>query len=237
MKKQFLALIGGVMVAGLAMAAEVVGNNEAVVIQKAKVATSTGYQFLCVPVAALDITGGNGGTLKLSSVLPPDLYYVNGFPTTVTLGSDNYTISIIDDVKKWTTTANTEKAVDPELTHGTTFWLRIADDFGGDAAPDTPAVFCGQALADSTVPGGNGIVARGNSNSEAKTLSELIPDATNGSMVYAIEKGETSYKVYTYTKFLDGTGAWSYPNPEGGAAFDASTIKIAAGEAFYYIKK
>lgn len=225
MKKQFLALIGGVMVAGLAMAAEVVGNNEAVVIQKAAVKSSTNYQFLCVPVAPLDITGANTGKLTLAGVLPPELYYTSpDEPTTVTIGTTSYQVVLDDDdvTKKWVTVTEIPQNADGTvLPAGTIFWLNTTKT---DAT-----VFCGQATEAVKVTDVTGIVACGNTSSEAKTLSELIDEPTPNSWVYVIQKDKTDYKQYQY----DGT-KWCTSNAIGIPI--EFTGKIAAGEAFYYLK-
>lgn len=68
-------------VAGLACAvgvcafAAVEGNNTAVVIRKDAVTSSTGWQYLAVPVRGFDITGqGQVKGIALADVLPPALY-------------------------------------------------------------------------------------------------------------------------------------------------------------------
>lgn len=247
MKKQFLALIGGVMVAGLAMAAQVVGNNTAVVIQKAKVESATGFQFLCVPVAPLDITGGTAGELTLAGVLPPELYTTS---TKVTRTVDGAAVSYqiiattVDGVatNNWYESDGTTNADDTKLTPGEIFWLNSKSAFAwlSTETDDSPIVFCGQAIKDAGVVTGDkgNIIACANNSSEAKTLGTLITDATHNSTVYAIAEGTTDYKTYTYIKFASqATGAWHTRGENGGALVDASDEKIAAGEAFYYLKK
>lgn len=254
MKKQFLALIGGVMVAGLAMAAEVVGNNTAVVIQKTKVESSNGFQFLCVPVAPLDITGGNAGTLTLAGVLPPELYDTD---TRLTRSVDDgnggkknayYKIGEKTDsstdpattTKNWYTEAVSPSIADNEtLSPGEIFWLNSKSGLG-DLLPtstlteseDTPIVFCGQTIKNAGVVTGTPgqIVACANDSSEAKALNELITGATKGSWVYVIQNGKPDYEQYQY----NGT-TWRTWDSEG-VPMDF-TGKIAAGEAFYYYKK
>lgn len=251
MKKQFLALIGGVMVAGLAMAAEVVGNNEAVVIQKAKVESATGFQFLCVPVAPLDITGGTTGELKLSAVLPPELYTIGTTVTRTEGGSSvSYTVQLktVESVEANHWCNSSGDVVDTTednavvLESGEIFWLNSKSAFGwlSTETEESPIVFCGQAIKDAGVVTGDkgNIIACANNSSKAKTLGTLITDATPNSTVYAIAEGTTDYKTYTYIKFdSQATGAWYTRGENGGALVDASNVEIAAGEAFYYLKK
>lgn len=256
MKKQFLALIGGVMVAGLAMAAEVVGNNEAVVIQKAKVESATGFQFLCVPVAPLDITGGTAGTLTLAGVFPPELYKPIETETTIsitqimrTVEGNSITYTVIGTSDENTTTYNwcLENGTvdnDAELDPGEILWLRTvtADNSTSTAllsgtedseTEDASIVFCGQSIDADPVTGTAGqMLPRANVTSEAKTLGTLVTDPTKNSVVYAIAADSTDYKTYTYTG-----SKWITPNPKGGKPLDANDVEIAAGEAFYYYKK
>lgn len=71
-------------VAGLACAvgvcafAAVEGNNTAVVIRKAAVVSTEGWQYLTVPVRGFDITGqGRVDGVPLQDVLPPSMYQAN----------------------------------------------------------------------------------------------------------------------------------------------------------------
>lgn len=73
LSKAFIA--GLVCAVGVYLFAAVEGNNTAVVVRKDAVTSSTGWQYLAVPVRGFDITGqGQVKGIALADVLPPALY-------------------------------------------------------------------------------------------------------------------------------------------------------------------
>ena len=129
-----------VAITGAAIAAGVPGNNTAVVIRKAPVESSTGYQFLCVPVRGFDITGqGTVATLPLKDILPPTTEGLSANTKLIVQRNDSPSgtdASGADMLAKGTYTINnghwveqgtgegTSAAVDDRLlANGALFWL------------------------------------------------------------------------------------------------------------------
>lgn len=246
--KATLAMLACLSMVGFLTAAEVTGNNTAVVIQKAATPSSTGFQFLCVPVSGLDIADtGVLKTLTLAELLPPELYTSTARVTRAVDG-DNVEYTIATEtvegvtVNKWVVASSAADANSVTLNPGEVFWLNTQSKGGSLLASTTnteavPVVFCGQALEGSTVSSSTaGIAAYGNTYSEAKPISTLVPAAGEGDIIFVIDEGRADYKQYHYSndKWLkpatDANG-----NLIGGpmvAVTDADVI--AAGEAFYY---
>lgn len=102
-------------VAGLACAvgvcafAAVEGNNTAVVIRKDAVVSTTGWQYLAVPVRGFDITGqGNVKGIALADVLPPAMYEAdtqltieNNATDTGYLTDGTYTLGTVENAPAW----------------------------------------------------------------------------------------------------------------------------------------
>lgn len=102
-------------VAGLACAvgvcafAAVEGNNTAVVIRKDAVVSTTGWQYLAVPVRGFDITGqGNVKGIALADVLPPAMYEAdtqltieNNATDTGYLKNATYTLGTVENAPAW----------------------------------------------------------------------------------------------------------------------------------------
>ncbi len=149
MKKSIMTLMGCALVAGVASAAtsettttpSVPGNNTAVVIQKTANKSTTGFQFLCVPVSGFDITGAADGkkTIPLNDVLSADTYtygkvQIVKVPTlgegeswTTTVADahvagagENYSVSN----GAWKSDTTNSTVTNPELAPGTILWFR-----------------------------------------------------------------------------------------------------------------
>ncbi len=235
--KATLATLACLLTVGFLSAAEVTGNNTAVVIRKGTVESDTGYPFLCVPVDGLDIANGNGVTVKLSTLLPAStltagtkISFVGG-----TLGEQKATatVSETEGVKAWST--------DYELTGGQIYWLSyqapvVNQNARRGAAVTTYAqttgndtvIFCGQDRARTTVTPETGVVtAMANDSSKAITLKDVAANPGDLDTILVIQADSSDYKQYNA---FDGT--WYGPN---GA--NANTAEIAPGEAFYYFKR
>lgn len=232
--KVTLAIMACLLTAGFLTAAEVSGGNDAVVIKKSIVKSSNGYQFICVPVDGLDISGATGGTIYLSTFLPPadldDGTTVNKYGT-----SETSTVNS----GKWTS--------DLELKGGDILWVKepsnansvlaalglAAATSEGTGDDDDEIVFCGQdrersAVGDLTV---GGVTALKNDASAAITIANAVTGAQEGDEVLRLVSGSSNYKTYWY----DGTN-WKAYADNGFGTVTANKVEIAAGEAFYYYR-
>lgn len=209
--------------AGSVYAAEVAGNNTAVVIQRAVTASSSGYQHLCVPVKALDITGGGNGTLTLSTVLPPASYAENA--TVIVSDGTNtatYTVKLASDgtTHQWQTSANVD-ADATVLNTGDILFLN-----SGSSTAST--VFCGEEnTTPPTITGSTALQTTGNSTSGSLTYNDLFANCANGSQLFRIESGNADYTVYQKIY-----GTWY--NPITGAEITLSDLELSPGEALYF---
>ena len=224
--KATLATLACLLTVGFLSAAEVAGNNTAVVIRKNVVKSDNDYQFLCVPVDGLSIDGTAKNTVKLSTVLPPATLSTNAY---VTLGSETYTIAVIDGVKQWAQPSEEDTEVfvakNPDLEGGAIFWLYDESD------NNQTIVFCGQDRdRDLLEQLGRGVVPLKNDSSvqvalnEAVNMSGFVPQ--HGDQILTIQANDSDYTIYQYLN-----GEWYGPgfnNKCGDTAF------IAPGEAFYY---
>ena len=237
--KATLATLACLLTVGFLSAAEVAGNNTAVVIRKNVVASDNGYQFLCVPVNGLDITGNKTGTVKLSTLLPAATLEAG---TTVTVDSTTYTVT--DGA--W--------SADPDLAGGTIFWVKAptaassqsgaqslaAMLSGAVTTYDTPVaqsepktvIFCGQDRGERTKDAATAGIATAmkNDSSVAVTLATIGTDvsAKNGDQILTIQAGSSEYNIYRYLGSV-----WYGP----GFNNNCNTVEIAPGEAFYYYTK
>ena len=235
--KATLATLACLLTVGFLSAAEVTGNNTAVVIRKNVVESNTGFQFLCVPVDGLDIANGTQNKVMLSTLLPAStltagtkISFVGG-----TLGEQKATatVSETEGVKAWST--------DYELTGGQIYWLSyqapvVNQNARRGAAVTTYAqttgndtvIFCGQDRDRTEVePVAGQVTAMANDSSKAVTLKELAANPGDLDTILVIQKDSSDYKQYNaFGK------KWYGPN---GA--DADTAEIAPGEAFYYFKR
>ena len=244
--KATLATLACLLTAGLlTAAASVDGNNTAVVIRKNVVQSDTGFQFLCVPVNGLDITGENGGTVKLSTMLPPETLTA-GTKISLVDSSANVTqeatISSVAGVNTWST--------DLDLSGGQIFWLKVGED--AEAANQEasvaslslfatagqeeeavngetePIVFCGQDRTRSPITPGLGVLTpMSNDSSVPLKLSEVNANPVNLDTIMTIKSGSSDYELYDYFG-----GVWYGPM---GA--NCNDVEIAPGEAVYYFKR
>ena len=244
MKSALLSMVALAALAGV-QAAQVEGNNTAVVIRRDNVASDTGHHLLCVPVAPLSISGptANGGT-PLETLLPAALYP----EATVTLNSESQTDSAVyvSDGSKWTkegsgetVTAAEDTATEQLLFPGQVIWLSnpadkstVTDETGGK-----PIVFCGEqneAMADVSTE--DGLHSIGNATSDTKKLSEIfVGTYGKGTQILSIAKrGDAEYTRYYY---YGPTTGWKKFTPNGIYSVDITTIDVHPGEAVYYFAK
>ena len=243
--KATLATLACLLTVGFLSAAEVTGNNTAVVIRKNVVKSDNGYQFLCVPVDGLKIDGTKTN-VELSTFLPPATLDEG---TTVTIKTTTYTVATIDGAKKWATKNGTDyEAAILNLEGGEIFWLRdplptqnanlfalfgatpVAegdDEQEGDGEQET-IVFCGQDRSRTIPTLTSGVVAMCNDSSVAIKLKDVIAQPKNLDQILTIKDGSSEYNIYRYLG-----GIWY----GAGANNDCNDVKIAPGEAFYYYTK
>ena len=235
--KATLATLACLLTVGFLSAAEVKGNNTAVVIRKEVVQSDTGFQFLCVPVDALNIDGSAKGSISLSTLLPP-----------ATLPNGTYVMMVNGDTS---TISNGRWSDDWELKGGTPFWVKYGEDDSSEeddedldlfavrtATPIAPIVFCGQdrerqAPNWKDLIAGETIVLQ-NDSSVAITLNDAAKLATgevrSKDQILTIQEGSSEYKIYTYNVTQ---GVWKTGK---GVAQPVRDAVIAPGEAFYYYK-
>lgn len=235
--KATLATLACLLTVGFLSAAEVTGNNTAVVIRKNVVESNTGFQFLCVPVDGLDIAKGNGATVKLSTLLPASTLTAGTMISFVggTLGEQNAsaTVSETDGIKSW--------SYDYDLPGGQIYWLSyqapvVSQNARLGAAVTTYAqttgndtvIFCGQDRTRTTVTPATGVVtAMANDSSVPLALTDVVDEPGDLDTILVIQAGSSDYKQYNYFG-----GTWYGPN-----GVNANTDTIAPGEAFYYFKR
>lgn len=230
MKQKILFALGCAMVAGFAQAAQVEGNNVAVVIDKAPVVSETGWQFLCVPVRGFDITGQGKASLTLDELIPPT---TEGLPEGTDLqikqGEDTLVYKLTGG--QWTASEGTSATTDAGATAvppGAFLWVKaqtptansaLADALAGlglatFAATDAvetssaPAIrFMGEQntpTADHIVPETiSGMTAFGNASSEGVDIYDLIAAPQERDQVLRIGEGLKDYRTYVYRR-----GAW-----------------------------
>lgn len=235
--KATLAFVACLLTAGFLTAAEVTGNNTAVVIRKNVVESDTGFQFLCVPVDGLDIANGTTKKVMLSTLLPAStlnagtkIAFVGG-----TLGEKNSTaqVTVVEGVNTWSD--------DYELPGGQIYWLSyqapvVSQSVRGRSTVTTYAqttsndtvIFCGQDRDRTVTTPAQGVVtAMANDSSKSLALEDVVAEPADLDTILVIQSGSSDYKQYNY---FDGT--WYGPNGE-----PSNTATIAPGEAFYYFKR
>lgn len=224
--KATFATIACLILAGILSAAEVGGNNTAVVIQKAKAQSKTGWQLLCVPVNELQISGAtteNG--IEIATILPP-----SSFPEGTSVYIDNtlaYTLTKPEGSTALSWVANTSRSSETKLRPGQEFWLKKPD--GADTMP-AATTFCGQNRDQTTIvrPAGGTAQLRKNDSAKKIMISTIVPDGIQkGDQILCVENGKNEYKMYQR-----GTSKWYL---DGKAVTEADVI--APGEAFYYYAK
>ncbi len=218
--KATFATIACLILAGILSAAEVGGNNTAVVIQKAKAQSKTGWQLLCVPVNELQISGAtteNG--IEIATILPP-----SSFPegTSVYIGNTK-----AYQLNQGVWVAQSSRNGETTLLPGQEFWLKNPD--GGGTMP-AATTFCGQNRDQATIvrPAGGTAELRKNDSATPIKISTIVPnDIQKGDQILCVENEKNEYKMYQR-----GTSKWYL---DGVAVTDADVI--APGEAFYYYAK
>ena len=253
--KATLAMIACLAMAGFLTAeATVEGNNTAVVIQKAKVQASTGWQFLCVPVDGLAISGTKGSGIGISTFLPPDSY--NAKTEVYVLNADGtkpnlYTFRLTDGA--WAKNEAEGSASDmvvtdtstgvSTLTPGAILWVLDGNsvsevstlaEAGGTEATTTPITFCGQSRT-RTAPDRPNVdkkmTAMKNDGTTPVALSEVIKGTPQtGDQILRVQDGFNDYLRYWY----EG-GNWWIDEEEGSTL--ANDVKIQPGESFYYYSR
>ena len=244
--KATLAMIACLAMAGFLTAeATVTGNNTAVVIQKAKVQASTGWQFLCVPVDGLAISGTTGSGIDISTFLPPrsynaktEVYVLNANGSKPSL----YTFRLEDGA--WEKNTADGSASDmvvgtSTLLPGAILWVLDGNNVrsaaeGGESAPATPITFCGQSRTRTAPPRptvARKMTAMKNDGTTPVTLLEVI-DGTpqTGDQILRVQGGSNDYQRYWY----EG-GNWWVDKEEGSTVADE--VKIQPGESFYYYSR
>ncbi len=236
--KATLATLACLLTVGFLSAAEVTGNNTAVVIRKNVVESNTGFQFLCVPVDGLDIANGNQKTVKLSTLLPASTLTA-GTKITFVGGELNGTMVTVNATNNGNVWGDGTDASNPSLKGGQIYWLSYQNQASANSARgavttyaqttgNDTVIFCGQDRARTEVEPATGVVtAMANDSSKAVTLKELAANPGDLDTILVIQAGSSDYKQYNaFGK------KWYGPN---GA--DADTAEIAPGEAFYYFKR
>ncbi len=265
MKQKILFALGCAMVAGFAQAAQVEGNNVAVVIDKAPVVSETGWQFLCVPVRGFDITGQGKASLTLNELIPPTTEGLAAGSQVQIKGNkaeegylDNGTYTISGGA--WTPADSASKLIAP----GAIVWLQVpaqqannafASLFGVSATPtattSAPAIrFMGEQhtvkgtiVPDDTEAGK--MVAYGNATSKPLDLFEISTPQT-GDQLLRIKEGSSAYAQYLfiggvweyYKSYQNGNNIGTEVVTFAEAGKDSSNAErtIAPGEAFYYFR-
>lgn len=250
-------MVAGLCLCGAAVAQDAAttsleGSNTGVVIKKAKVASTTGYQFLIVPVKGLNIASGDNTVtnVTLDAMLPHGSYegctvQVVNLPEGATGGSPLTAVgrSYTAGTAGWTYTAgdgttDTTNGNKDEFPSGTILWLKDPEGTQTRAA-SAVTVFCGNANkteVDWSAAIGQ-MTPLGNSTSDAIQIS-TVP-GQNGAQLFRIKDGASDYEVYRYTTVGQETGWFkteiSTVNGVPVTAWvSAGTDTIPAAEAFYY---
>ena len=256
--KATLATLACLLTVGFLSAASVEGNNTAVVIRKNVVKSDTGWQFLCVPVNALNIDGSPDGTIELSTLLPPATL-TNGTLVRIKDAQGDNWVTYEAQGGKWVADGVEVKV---DLTGGEVFWVKdptgsnpliplsallmaTTGENGSGGSERTTGnetiIFCGQDRTrvapdrndDSVVEAGLMNELK-NDSSVAITLNEAAT-CTGGirpdDMILTIQKGSAEYKKY----FCRG-GVWKEKVGTRYVEVDSDKKVIAPGEAFYYYK-
>lgn len=219
-------------------AAEVAGNNVAVVIRRDNIASASGHQLMCVPVKPFDITGQGQGTITLDDILPPALYE----RCSVTLNSGTQgAVTYTAGNGAWTQalTQDASSVASPTLKTGEVLWLLNPRDKvsveGTDAAGE-PVVFCGESNGTNAEIVANGqLQSIGNATSQEVSLEALFGKTfQDGDQISRIAaRGDANYTMYQYL-----FGNWYELGSTGGITqVNLADIKIAPGEAMYYYLK
>ena len=236
--KATLATLACLLTVGFLSAAEVTGNNTAVVIRKNVVESDTHYQFLCVPVDGLDIANGTTTKIKLGTLIPANT--VKAGTTLILVGGDDSGATYTSNGTEWE-----EGAAEVELDGGQIFWLRSPEEESQPAAAmslsrTTPVVtysgeepktviFCGQDRGDYVKDNGilNEVKPMCNASSKAVQLKDVVNAPAKRDTILTLKNKTSEYVQYIY----NGT-YWVGP-----ASANCNNVEIAPGEAFYYLKR
>lgn len=235
--KATFATIACLILAGILSAAEVGGNNTAVVIQKEAVKSATNYQFLCVPVDGLAINGTAESPIAIGTILPPSAY--DGGTRVYVLDENGNcpaspTFTLIDSV--WTVDGTQKgRNVNPDgtLSPGQILWV-----MGGTSA--NSVLFCGQTRTRADQTRQRGTIAMRNDGATEITFAQVLKaTAVDGTVSYGSPKmgdqvllvtaNSTNYKRYRYDSSIS-----KWRDYKGVAIEDLSDVAIKPGEAFYY---
>ena len=229
MKKRMFFSVAVLLATMGLQAAEVAGNNVAVVIRRDNVASASGHQLMCVPVKPFDITGQGKGTITLDDILPASLY--DGCSVTLKSGTTDaitYTASSGAWGQAFQQTAPANAS--PVLQTGEVLWLHNKNDQG------EPVVFCGESNDTNAEIVANGqLQSIGNATSQEVSLAALFGTTfQDGDQISRIAKyGDENYTMYQYL-----FGNWYELGSTGGITqVNLADIKIAPGEAMYYYLK
>ena len=189
---------------GVCAFAAVEGNNTAVVIRKAAVVSSTGWQYLAVPVRGFDITGqGQVKGVALADVLPPAMYDAgtqlmvegNETDTGYLSNATSYTLGTVGKSPAWVVDgADVGRQL---IAANARVWVKIPEEqaandvtnglFGVAAATNTAAatvpaetIFAGEQNTVKYLVSGEvaGMTAFGNSSSETVGISHKNAEGT-----------------------------------------------------------
>lgn len=236
MKKNVLFSALAVVAAVSVHAAEVAGNNVAVVIRRDNVASASGHQLMCVPVKPFDITGQGQGTITLDDILPPALY--EGCSVTLNSGTQG-AVTYTAGNGAWTQalTQDASSAASPTLKTGEVLWLYNTNDKATvEGAGGEPVVFCGESnSANASIVANGQLQAIGNATSAECSLADLFGTTfQEGDQISRIAaRGDANYTMYQYL-----FGNWYELGSAGGIKqVTLADIKIAPGEAMYYYLK
>ena len=236
--KATFATITCLILAGILSAAEVGGNNTAVVIQKEAVKSATNYQFLCVPVDGLAINGTAESPIAIGTILPTSAYntgtavYVlkeNGdCPKTPTfrLGESGW---VLDEAQK-----GVNVDANGALIPGRILWVKEEGE-----SQASSVLFCGQSRTRADQARKQGTVAMRNDGASEITFEEVLKKTADdktvsydqpkmGDQVLLVTAGSTNYKRYRYDSSIS---KW---RDYRGVEINLDNIKIKPGEAFYY---
>lgn len=238
MKSALLSMVALAALAGV-QAAQVEGNNTAVVIRRDNVASASGHQLLCVPVKPFNITGvtaeGTGLTFKLGEIFPPAVY--EGCKITLKSGTTDSVVYEASSERGWAQSDSQEAGflLGPDVKAGEVLWLHNPKDAIVSRAVEgnEPTVFCGEENeVNGPIVRDQGMQSIGNATSKGVTLAELFGTSfqENDQISRIAERGHKNYTTYQYIK-----GKWYCLGNEGGIDdADLSQVTIAPGEAMYY---
>lgn len=193
LSKAFVA--GLVCAVGVCAFAAVEGNNTAVVIRKDAVTSSTGWQYLAVPVRGFDITGqGQVKGVALADVLPPAMYEAgtelivenndeNNELGDTYLDDGNYKLGTVSDLPAWV--LNGANIGTQLIAANARVWLKLPED---QVANDALAGLLGIASATpAAVTTPTETIFAGEQND----VEFLVPDTVSGMVAFGNSSSET----------------------------------------------